>query len=274
MITQEDKGARFREMHQREGTFIIPNPWDTGSARMLEGMGFEALATTSSGFANTLGRMDGQVELFEKLEHCRDLCDATSVPVSADFENGFADDPETVATNILLLAETGVAGCSIEDFGNGHIYEFLLAVERIEAAVEAVRSLPIPFVLTARCENLLRGVDDLDDTIRRLQAYEAAGADVLYAPGFRSLDQARTVIEQVDKPVNVLCATLPGATLADFEAVGAKRVSLGGLLARHALSAAYNASREMLENGAFGAMYDGMMPNSEVTRFFETEDLT
>lgn len=267
MNTQEDKGRTFEELHARDHTFIIPNPWDAGSARMLEALGFEALATTSSGFANTLARMDGEVGLFEKLEHCRRLCEVTDIPVSADFENGFADDPETVATNILLLAETGVVGCSIEDFGDGRIYEFMLAVERVEAAVEAARALPFSFTLTARAENLLHGVDDLDDTIRRLQAFEAAGADVLYAPGLRSMDQVGAVLDAVGKPVNVLCATMPNVNLAQYEAAGVRRVSVGGVLARHAMTAAASAAREMLDSGTFDYM-KGLMPSSEVRRMF------
>ncbi|MCB1693048.1 MAG: isocitrate lyase/phosphoenolpyruvate mutase family protein [Pseudomonadales bacterium] len=250
MNTQAEKGRHFRYLHDHGGAFVIPNPWDAGSARMLEGMGFEALATTSAGFANSLGKLDGQVTLFEKLDHCRALCDATSIPVSADFENGFADDPDTVATNILLLAETGVSGCSIEDYGKGHLYNFTLAVERIEAAVSAVRALDFPFILTARCENLLRGVNDMEDTIRRLAAYEAAGADVLYAPGLRSMDQVRQVLAEVSKPVNVLGTMMPDITLAEYEQAGVKRISLGGSLARHALSAAAGAAETLLGSGS------------------------
>jgi 2-methylisocitrate lyase-like PEP mutase family enzyme len=270
MTSQADKGKHFRYLHERSGTFIIPNPWDAGSARMLEAMGFEALATTSSGFANSLGRLDGEVTLFEKLAHCRSLCDVTSIPVSADFENGFADDPETVATNILLLAETGVAGCSIEDFGDGHIYEFMLAVERVEAAVETVRSLPFDFVLTARAENLLHGVDDLGDTIKRLQAFEAAGADVLYAPGLATLEQVRTVVDAVERPVNVLCAVMPDVTLAQYEEAGVRRVSLGGAVARFAMTATAAAGREMHDQGSFGFIKD-LMPNREIVNAFRRQ---
>lgn len=268
-MEQQEKGRHFQYLHQRSGTFIIPNPWDVGSARMLEGLGFEALATTSSGFANAMGRMDGEMQLFEKLDHCKAICDATTIPVNADFENGFADDPETVATNVLLLGETGVAGCSIEDYGDGRIYEFMMAVERIEAAVEAARALEVPFVLTARAENLIRGVSDLDDTIRRLQAYEAAGADVLYAPGLRSIEQVRLVMDAVEKPVNVLGAMMPQVTLQEYEALGVKRVSIGGALARHALTAAVNAGKEMMNEGTFGYIRD-FVPNEEVAAFFTT----
>lgn len=266
-VSQTLKARQFAALHERSGAFVIPNPWDPGSARMLEAMGFEALATTSAGFANSLGRLDGEVTLFEKLEHCRALADVTSIPISADFENGFADDPETVATNLLLLAETGVVGCSIEDFGHGHVYEFMLAVERIEAAVEAAHALPFPYTVTARAENLLRGVNDLDDTIRRLQAFEAAGADVLYAPGVRSIDQQAAIVDAVSKPVNALCATMPGVSLAEFDAIGVRRVSVGSALALHAMTATWQAAKEMLANGTFDYM-GGLMPGREVISMF------
>lgn len=178
MTTQIEKAERFKALHEREGAFIIPNPWDVGSARLLAGLGFEALATTSAGYANSLGRLDGQVALGEVMEHCRSLCAATDLPVSADLENCFADDPAQAADTILLAAQAGLVGGSIEDFsGNpSHpIYDFALAVERVHAAAEAAQSLDFPFTLTARAENLLRGRPDLDDTIRRLQAFEAAG---------------------------------------------------------------------------------------------------
>ena len=264
---QARKGQRFRDLHAAGSAFIIPNPWDVGSARMLEAMGFEALATTSAGFANSLGRLDGEVTLFEKLEHCRALCEATSIPISADFENGFADDAETVATNVLLLAETGVVGCSIEDFGHGHIYEFMMAVERVEAAVEAAHALPFPFTVTARAENLLRGVDDLDDTIRRLQAFEAAGADVLYAPGTHSMDQLAAITSSLERPVNALCATMPGISLAEFENIGVRRVSVGDALALNAMTATWQAAREMLAQGTFDYMGD-LIPYREVGAMF------
>lgn len=267
MISQSEKAKTFHALHERQRPFIIPNPWDPGSARLLESLGFEALATTSAGFANSLARMDGEVTLFEKLEHCRSLCEVTNVPVSADFENGFADDPETVATNVVLLAETGVVGCSIEDFGDGAVYEFMLAVERVEAAVEAARALPHPFTLTARAENLIRGVNDLDDTLRRLQAFEAAGADVLYAPGLRNMDQVALVTAAVSRPVNVLAAMMPEVTLAEYADAGVRRVSVGGALAGHALAATVAAGREMLESGSFGYM-QALLSGAEITRMF------
>jgi 2-methylisocitrate lyase-like PEP mutase family enzyme len=199
MITQAEKAEKFKALHARDGAFIIPNPWDVGSARLLAALGFEALATTSSGFAQTLGRLDGMVTLEEKLAHCQALCAATTLPVSADLENGFAHDPEQVAETILRAGEAGLVGGSIEDYSGDDsqpIYDFTLAVERVQAAVEAAKSLNFPFTLTARAENLLRGRDDLDDTIRRLQAFEAAGADVLYAPGLKTLAEVRTVTPQ------------------------------------------------------------------------------
>jgi 2-methylisocitrate lyase-like PEP mutase family enzyme len=169
-LTQKEKCERFANLHKKEGAFLIPNPWDAGSARLLQGLGFQALATTSAGLAHSLGKADGEVTLEEKLEHCRTLAKVTSIPINADFENGFADDPEMVAVNVLKIAETGIAGCSIEDFSRiSHtLYDHSLAVERVQAAAEAVASLKVSFQLTARAENLLRGVDDLDDTIRRL----------------------------------------------------------------------------------------------------------
>lgn len=252
MTMQREKAERFRELHQRDGAFLIPNPWDAGSARLLEGLGFEALATTSAGFAQALGKLDGAVTLEEKLAHCRALAAATRVPVSADLENGFADDPDGVARTIRLVAETGVVGGSIEDYSGERIYDFDHAVERVQAAVEAARSLDFPFTLTARAENLLRGRDDLDDTIRRLQAYSRAGADVLYAPGLSTLEQVREVCGAVDKPVNVLAAFFPQATAADLAEAGAKRISVGSALANVAIGALLAAGREMREQGGFG----------------------
>lgn len=252
MATQNEKGERFRVLHEREGAFIIPNPWDAGSARLLEAMGFEALATTSSGFAQSLGRLDGSVTLGEKAAHCRALAEITDIPVSADLENGFADDPPDVAAAIRVIAETGIAGASIEDFSGSRIYDFQLAVERVEAAAEEVSRLDFSFTFTARAENLLRGNDDLDDTIRRLQAFADAGADVLFAPGLTSLEQVRLVTSAVNKPVNVLASFLPGVTLAELQDAGAKRISVGGALANAAIGSLLNAGAEMRENGTFG----------------------
>lgn len=261
MTTQHEKAQHFRELHERDGAFIIPNPWDVGSARLLAALGFEALATTSAGFAQTLGRLDGRVTLDEKIEHCRLLCAATGVPVSADLENGFADSPEEVAATIRRAAEVGLVGASIEDFSGGEdgtIYDHALAVERVEAAVEAARALDFPFTLTARVENQLRRRNDFEDTIRRLQAFEVAGADVLYAPGLTTLDEVRRVTGAVERPINVLAPMIPGATAAELADAGAKRISIGGALARAAVMPLLHAGREMLGDGTFG--WTSLMP--------------
>ncbi len=252
MVSQQQKAGSFRVLHEREGAFVIPNPWDAGSARILEGLGFEALATTSAGFAQTLGRRDGRVTLQEKLAHCQALCDATTVPISVDLENGFGHRPQDVQTAIAAVAGTGAVGASIEDFDGEAVYPQALAVERVQAAVEASRALDFPFTLTARAENLIRGVQDLDDTLRRLQAFAAVGADVLYAPGLASLDDVRQVCAAVDRPVNVLAPMLPGVTVAELAAAGARRISVGGALALASLAPLLAAGREMLEQGTFG----------------------
>ncbi|HEX9577269.1 MAG TPA: isocitrate lyase/phosphoenolpyruvate mutase family protein [Myxococcales bacterium] len=252
-MTQTDKARRFRALHDRKGTFVIPNPWDIGSARVLAALGFEALATTSLGMATSLGRRDGAVSREEALAHCRAIAGATELPVSADLENCFGDDPATAAETIRLAAATGIAGGSIEDASadpKHPIYDFGLAVERVAAAVEAARALPFPFTLTARAENFLRGRPDLDDTIRRLQAFEKAGADVLYAPFLPDLAAIKTVCAAVSKPVNVL-AGRPQLSVAELEAAGVKRISLGGLLSRVALGAFLRAAREIKERGTF-----------------------
>jgi 2-methylisocitrate lyase-like PEP mutase family enzyme len=242
-------------MHERPGLFVMPNPWDVGSARMLEGLGFEAVATTSSGFAFAQGRRDYQMGRDAVLEHCRTLVAATSVPLSADLENGFGDDPQTVAETIRLAAETGLAGGSIEDSIGppvSGIYEHALAVERIRAAAEAARQLPCPFVLTARCENYLHQRADLSDTIRRLQAYQDAGADVLYAPAIKNPDDVATLVRSVDRPVNVLMG-MPAMNLsvAQLAAIGVKRITVGSALARAAIGGFLRAAREIRENGTF-----------------------
>jgi 2-methylisocitrate lyase-like PEP mutase family enzyme len=250
------QGARFRALHERAGAFITPNPWDVGTARILTALGFPALATTSAGLAFSLGLRDGNVSPDQVFAHCRAIVTATDLPVSADLENGFGDNPERVAETIRAAAETGLAGCSIEDHtGNRDdpIYPVSLAVERIAAAVEARRGLADDFVLTARCENLLWGRPDLDDVIRRLQAYEAAGADVLYAPGLQDIDAIRTVCAAVERPVNAIMG-LPGTTLCldELAAAGVKRVSVGSALARAAYGAFLRGAREMAATGCFG----------------------
>jgi 2-methylisocitrate lyase-like PEP mutase family enzyme len=252
---------------------MIPNPWDAGTARLLAALGFEALATTSLGLANTLGRPDGAnvVSRREVLDNCRLIAGATDLPVNADLENGYADEPRAAAEMIRLAAEAGVVGGSLED-ATGHpaspIYDFALAVERVHAAVEVARALPFPFTLTARAENLLHGRRDLDDTIRRLQAFEKAGADVLYAPGLHDLPSIRTVSAAVGKPLNVvMSAADPGLTLAELAAAGVKRVSVGGALSRLALAAFLSGAREMKDRGAFTWVRD-TVPTRELKAIF------
>jgi 2-methylisocitrate lyase-like PEP mutase family enzyme len=253
MTTQEQKCRQLADLHQGPVAFIIANPWDAGSARLLEGLGFKALATTSAGFAFTLARGDGQPSLEDKLAHCRAVAEATALPVNADFEDGFSDDPRTVADHVRRVAETGIAGCSIEDFSRigKRVFEQGQAVERVQAAAEAVAGLGIPFQLTARAETLLRGDYDLDGVVDRMQAFSKAGAHVLYAPGVRSLDDLKQVTAAVDKPFNVLAPFLPDATVADFAAAGARRISLGGALTWAALAPVIAAGREMTERGSF-----------------------
>jgi 2-methylisocitrate lyase-like PEP mutase family enzyme len=250
------KASEFRKLHDAPGAFIIPNPWDIGSARILASMGFKALATTSAGMAFSLGMQEGSVSKEMALAHCRMIADATPLPVSGDLEKGFGDSPEEVAQTIREAAETGLAGGSIEDHTgrpDDPIFEFNLAVERIQAAAEACRALPVDFVLTARAENFLWDRPDLDDTIKRLQAFEKAGADVLFAPGLRDVESIRTVCSSVSKPVNVIMG-LPGTTfgLAELSDAGAKRISVGSALARLAYGSLIEAAQEMRGEGTFG----------------------
>jgi 2-methylisocitrate lyase-like PEP mutase family enzyme len=271
MTAQSEKAARFRALHERAGAFVIPNPWDVGSARILAALGFEALATTSAGFANSVGRLDGQVARDEVIEHCRRLSEATDLPVSADLENCFAREPSKAAETILLGARAGLVGGSIEDYSGDpsrSIYDFNLAVERVHAAAEAARSLDFPFTLTARAENLLHERNDLDDTVRRLQAFEAAGADVLYAPGLTTLEEVRLVSGALTKPVNVLGPLVKGATVAQMAEAGAKRISTGGALARAAITALIRAGAEMLEAGGFGWTSD-LASSAEVKKLLD-----
>ncbi|MDH3712244.1 MAG: isocitrate lyase/phosphoenolpyruvate mutase family protein [Gammaproteobacteria bacterium] len=268
MSTQAEKSRVFKALHDSNETFIIPNPWDAGSARVLQGLGFKALATTSAGFAQSLGKLDGQVSVDEKIEHCRALCAVTDIPVSADFENGFTDSPAEAAANILRVAEAGVVGASIEDYSGTGIYDFSLAVDRIAACAKAVAQLSFPFILTARAENLLRGVDDLDDTIKRLQAFETAGADVLYAPGLRNLDQVRQIVDSVTKPVNVLSSFMPDVTLDQYAKAGVGRVSIGGALANHAIGSTMTAARQMLDSGDFGWVKNAA-PGGEIRKLLD-----
>jgi 2-methylisocitrate lyase-like PEP mutase family enzyme len=271
--SQLDKVRAFRALHERAGAFIVPNPWDAGTARILAALGFEALATTSLGLANTLGRADGAgaVSRREVLDNCAEIAAATDLPVSADLENCYAHEARAAAEMIRLAAEAGVVGGSIEDAtGNEDkpIYDFQLAVERVHAAAETARSLPFPFVLTARAENFLHGRRDLDDTIRRLQAFEKAGADVLYAPGLRELQTIRTVAASVTRPLNVVIGMLePGISAAQLAQAGVKRISVGGALSRLALAHMVKGAREMKERGTFTWMAEAM-PGSELSKYF------
>ena len=255
MSTQAEKAELFRSLHHRDHAFIIPNPWDIGSARILAHLGFEALATTSMGFAFSAGKLDNTVGRDAAIEHVATIASATELPVSADLENGFGDDPKTAAETIRLAAAAGAVGGSIEDATGRKdepIYDLELAAERVDAAVEAAHSLPFPFTLTARAENYLHGRPNLKDTIARLQAYQAAGADVLYAPGLTTKDDIAAVVSSVDRPVNVVMG-LRGIqlSLAELSALGVKRVSVGSTLARTALGAFLRAAREMRERGTF-----------------------
>jgi 2-methylisocitrate lyase-like PEP mutase family enzyme len=241
------KVERFRQLHQPSRPLVIPNPWDVGSARALESLGFQALATTSSGFAATLGRLDGSVTKGEALAHAAQLVDAVDVPVSADLENGFADDPEGVALTVHAAVEAGLAGCSIEDFGGDGIYDLELAVERVAAAVEAAAGR---IVLTARAENFFHDRRDLADTITRLQRFQEVGADVLYAPGLTDAENIATLIREVDRPVNVLLMR-DGPTIPELADLGASRISVGGALAYVAFGALAQAARELQGDAAY-----------------------
>jgi len=255
MRSQEQKAEAFRALHQRDGAFIIPNPWDIGTARLLAHLGFEALATTSAGYAFSVGRQDNAIGRDETMEHARAIVSATDLPVSADLENAFADDPEMVAETFRLAAATGLAGGSVEDATarpDDPIYGHELAAERVRAAAEVTHALPFPFMLTARAENYLVGRRDIKDTIKRLQAYQEAGADVLYAPGLTSRDDIAAVVGSVDRPVNVVMG-LQGVqlSLGELSEIGVKRISVGSALSRAALGAFLRAAREMREHGTF-----------------------
>jgi 2-methylisocitrate lyase-like PEP mutase family enzyme len=252
MTSQAQKAATFRALHAGD-PFVIPNPWDAGSARVLEALGFQALASTSSGFAFTLGRRDGAATLDEVVAHAAALDGATELPVSVDLENGYSAEPSDVARAVARVAEAGAVGCSIEDYDpSGHIYDLDHAVERVAAAVEAARALPFPFVLTGRAENHIRGNPDLEDTIARLQAYERVGADVLYAPGLRTVDEIRAVCTAVSKAVNVLAR--PDLSLAQVVEAGAQRVSVGGALTWVAAAAMASAATAIRDRGDFSQL--------------------
>jgi len=255
-LTQREKGERFRALHAGD-PFVIPNPWDAGSARILAGLGFEALATTSSGFAFTLGKRDGQATLDEIAEHTTAVDAATDLPVSVDLENGYGPSPEDAARAITRAAAAGAVGGSIEDWDrdDGRIYEHARAVERIFAAVEAANALDFPFTLTARAEGMLHGDPNVEDVIERLQAFEAAGADVLYAPGLASVEDIDTVCSAVSRPVNVLAR--PTLSLDEIVGAGAQRVSVGGALTWTAVEALVEAARAITERGDFSRLGSG-----------------
>jgi 2-methylisocitrate lyase-like PEP mutase family enzyme len=255
MQTQAEKGIAFRALHEQTGAFIIPNPWDVGTARLLARLGFQALATTSAGYAFSAGKQDYRVGRDEMIAHVSAIASATELPVSADLENGYGDAPDTVAETIRLAAAAGIVGGSIEDSTNRAerpIYDLPVAVERLRAAAQAVRSLPFKFTLTGRAENYLWGRPDIRDTIRRLQAYQDAGADVLYAPGLTRKEDIADVVKSVDRPVNLVMG-LQGVqlSLAELSALGVKRISVGSALARAALGAFLRSAREMLDEGTF-----------------------
>jgi 2-methylisocitrate lyase-like PEP mutase family enzyme len=271
MKSQMDKALAFRALHDRDGAFIIPNPWDAGTAKLLAGLGFEALATTSLGLANMLGRADGKVTRNEVIANCHDIAAATDLPVNVDLENCFAHDPEQAAEAIRLAAEAGAVGGSIEDF-TGHaatpIYNFDDAVARVRKAAEIAHGLPVPFLLTARAEGLLHRKRDLADIIQRLQAFEAAGADVLYAPGLHTVQEVRDVVSAVKRPFNVVTGWLdPDITMSQLNDAGAKRISVGGALSRLALATFMNAARAMQTEGSFAWMRQ-MAPVAEIRRTF------
>lgn len=260
--TQRKLGQTFRDLHFANEGFIIPNPWDAGTAKFLEQLGFKSLATTSAGFSFARGRQDKSLSLGLVLGNLRQITEATSLPVSADLENGFGDSPEKVANAIFLAAEAGVVGGSIEDStgrSDEPLYEIAHAKDRIRAAVDAARSLPFPFTLTARAENYFLGQKNLSDTISRLQAYQEAGADVLYAPGLTRAEDIRTVLAEVDRPLNVLIG-FPGISLNvnELTSMGVKRVSVGGSLARAAWGGFSKAAAELMEHGSAEYIHDAI----------------
>jgi 2-methylisocitrate lyase-like PEP mutase family enzyme len=269
-MNQAEKAAQFRSLHERPGVFFIPNPWDVGSARVLTGLGFEALATSSAASAAAQGRRDGQLDRAKALAHARAVVGATHLPVSADLGNGFGDTPGEAAETILLAAECGLVGCSIEDYtGNAEppLYDLGLAVDRIAAAAQAARSLPFPFMLTARAETFLNGRPDLDETVKRLAAYEQAGADVLFTPGLPSLEAVRTVCSAVTKPVNFMVGIRGKSfSVAELASAGVKRISFAASLYRAAMTGLFDAANEIREKGTFTYL-DHTLLSQDITRF-------
>lgn len=268
-----DKSRTFRLLHESQNTFVIPNPWDIGTARILENIGFLALATTSAGLAFSLGMPEGKVPWQQTLHHCRAIAEATTLPVSADLEKGIGDSPESAAETIKIAIDAGLAGCSLEDYTGrpeNPIFDLSLAVDRIEAAAESRDAFDHNFVITARAENFMWGNQDLDDTILRLQAFEKAGADVLYAPGIHDLSMINTVCKSVKKPVNVVMG-LPGNifSVAELSQVGVRRISVGASMARFAYGAFVQAAREVSCEGTFSYSRDAIS-FSELAAFFRS----
>ncbi len=268
-----DKRRAFRALHE-SGCFVIPNPWNVGSARYLQGLGFKALATTSSGYAHAQGYSDGDVTRDMALAHCREIAQATDIPVNADFEGGYADDPEGVAANVRLCIDTGVAGLSIEDFTENDadpLYEFDLAVKRVRATRDAIDKAGGGVVFTARTEGFIRGRPDLAETVRRLKAFAGAGADCLYAPGIKTREQIETVVKAVAPlPVNLLMPAPMGFTVSDIAAMGVRRISVGGTLARVAMHAFIQSARQIMQDGKFDS-FAGITSNAELNKFFHDD---
>jgi 2-methylisocitrate lyase-like PEP mutase family enzyme len=274
MPTQAEKAAAFQALHQGPNVLVIPNPWDAGTARILTGLGYAALSTTSAGLAFTLGRRDGTASVTrdETLANAKSIVNATHLPVAADLENGYGHTPEAAAETIRLAAAAGLVGGSIEDATGDSarpIYEFQHSVERIAAAVAAARALPFPFMLVARAENFLYGRPDLDDTIRRLQAFEAAGAEVLYAPGITKPEDIRTVCASVKKPVNIVMGLkgAPPLSVKELAALGVRRISIGSGFSRAAMTALLHAAREVRDHGTF-RFVDETLYMSEIADLF------
>jgi 2-methylisocitrate lyase-like PEP mutase family enzyme len=268
--TVTDKRRTFGTLHQ-SGCFVIPNPWNVGTARYLQGLGFKALATTSSGYAHSIGYSDGDVTRDMVLAHCREIAQATDVPVNADFENGYADDPGALAENYRLCMETGVAGLSIEDFTGDDadpLYEFEVAVKRVRAARDAIDKAGGGVVFTARTEGFIKGRPDMAETVRRFKAFADAGADCLYAPGIRTREQIETVVKAAAPlPVNLLMSSASGLTLKDIAEMGVRRISVGGTLARVAMHAFIKSATEIAQDGKFES-FTGVMSNAELNTFF------
>lgn len=270
-MTQKEKALRFQELHKKPGALLLPNPWDAGSARILTALGFEALATSSGAAAGTFGRCDGQLSREEALESVRSIVNATDLPVSGDLENGFGDSPEAAAQTVRLAAEIGLAGCSIEDAAGGKnpkLYEMPLAAERVAAAVEAARALSFPFTLLARAENFVRGKPDLDDTIKRLLAYQSAGADALSAPALPELASVRAVCSAVSKPVNFMVGARGRSfSVAQLVEAGVKRISFATSLYRAAMTGLIEAASEIKQSGTFGFV-DQTIVTADLNKFF------